>query len=195
MAKYIIDEATLTGLANALRTATGKDQTFTPEEMITEVTNILDSATYILIDENGTEVPAVFVENEVVFDATANDIRLGKIAATGDGVTTGTKEIPAYRAEEGYMTIEPGGALEIPMFSDMCNYTTLQIIVCAYNTIIEDSVSSEKVAIDNNVYAVGSTTVLSKVTVDSSSQTIKLGLTNDKNYSLVVRFMVIKEDE
>lgn len=195
MAKYIIDETTLTGLADALRTATGKEQTFTPEEMITEVTNILDSATYILVDENGTEAYATVVENKVVFDATANDIRLGKTAATGDGVTVGTKEIPPYRAEEGHMTIEPGGALEIPMFSDMCHYTTLQIIVCAYNTFIDDSVSSEKVAIDNNVYAVGSTTVLSKVTVDSSSQTIKLGLTNDRNYSLVVRFMVIKEDE
>lgn len=194
MAKYIIDSDTLTGLADALRDVTGKERKFTPDEMIEEVTHILDSLTYILVDENGVEVPAVFVENEVVFDATANDIRIGKVAVTGDGVTTGTKEIPNYRAVEGHVTVKPGKQLSIPLFSDMCQYTKLQVIICAYNTSIADSVSSEKVAINGKLYDVESTAALTTVRVDSSSQIIELGLANEKDYSLVIRYMIIKED-
>lgn len=195
MAKYIIDEATLTGLANALRTATGKEQTFTPEEMITEVTNILDSATYILIDENGTEVPAVFVENEVVFDATANDIRLGKIAATGDGVTEGTKEIPRYVSSEGAVRIPAGEALTINMFSDLCQYTKLQAIVCAFNTSPSNSVAAEKVSINDQVYAVNSPTPIATVSVDAEHQAISFGLTNTSDSPVVIRYFTFKEEE
>lgn len=194
MAKYIIDSDTLTGLADALREVTGKNRTYTPGEMIEEVTHILESATYILVDENGTEVPAVFMENEVIFDATANDIRLGKVAVTGDGVTEGTKEIPAYHTEQGRYLIKPGRALEIPMFSDRCQYTKLQAIVCAYNTSSDDSVSAVMVVIGDELYAAGSVESLAEVSVDTTNQSIKLGLTNTGDSSLLIRYMTIKEE-
>lgn len=66
-----------------------------------------DTQAYILVDENGVEIPAVLVDEYTVFDATANDIRAGKTAATEEGVTLGTKEIPAYYVEEGYVAIPP----------------------------------------------------------------------------------------
>ena len=49
--------------------------------------------TFMLVYEDGTEVPAVFVEDKVVFTATAKDIRKGKIAATAEGVTEGTLDV------------------------------------------------------------------------------------------------------
>ena len=96
-----------------------------------------------------------------MFDATANDIRLGKVAATESGVTTGTKDIPAYHTTEGVEKIPAGSALTIPMFSDKCQYTKLQALICTFNTLVSDSVATEKVSIDGKVYNVGSTTVLS----------------------------------
>lgn len=93
MAKYIIDESTLQGLANAIRKVTGETRTYTPTEMIEAVTNIMESATYILVDESGREIPAVYVDSEKVFDATAGDILSGKTAATDSGITVGTLDI------------------------------------------------------------------------------------------------------
>lgn len=194
MGKYVIDGEILKGLADALRKVTGETRSYTPSEMIDAVTNIMETGTYILVDENGTEVPAVFVDNETVFTATANDIRIGTTAVTEAGVTVGEKEIPTYRATEGHVMIEPGQYIEIRMFSDMCQYTTMQGVLCAYNTTVDDSLSVEKVAMNDAVYAVRSTAVLANVDVDVNTQTIKLGMTNDDTYPLIVRFMIIKED-
>ena len=44
MAKYIIDEATLTGLGDAIRDVTGETETYTPEEMTTKVRSMQMSA-------------------------------------------------------------------------------------------------------------------------------------------------------
>lgn len=195
MAKYIIEGETLQGLANALRKVTGETRTYTPTEMVDAVSTVLEKGVYILVDENGVELPAVFVDNETRFTATANDIRIGTTAVTEAGVTEGTKEIPNYRAEEGIEVVPPDTQLDISKFSDMCEYTVFQAIVCEYNTSIANSVLSKKVVIDDTVYNVGSTTVLAKVTVDSETQTIKLGVTNDSDKNLLIRYMIIKEDE
>ena len=194
MAKYIIDSDTLEGLASAIRSVTGATAKYTPEEMIDEVTNIMNAATFILVDKDGNEYPAIYVDSEVKFTATENDIRLGKTAITGDGVVTGTKDIPNYRAEEGSVIIDSGDPLDVYIFSDMCQYTVLQMIVCDYNTCAEDSVSAKQVVIKDGVYNVGSVDILSNVRVDVDAQSIKLGLTNDGENSLVIRYMIIKED-
>lgn len=191
---YSIKESTLLGLANAIRNVNGETESYTPDEMIAKVTTIMDSITYLLVDENGVEIPAVFVENETIFTAEADDIRLGKVAANQNGVVEGTKEIPAYYAEQGYVIVKTGKALEIPFFSDMCNYTKLQVIVCDYNMSIDDSVAAKKVVINDKVYEVGSTIALSDVNIDSVMQSIKLGLINDSGNSVVVRYFSIKEE-
>lgn len=194
MAMYVIDGDTLDGLGNAIRSVTGSTKKYKPSEMIDEVTNILNAATFILVDKDGNEYPATYIDSDVKFTATENDIRLGKTAITGDGVVTGTKDIPNYRAEEGTWLVETGSQLEIPLYSDMCEYTHLQIIVCAYNTIPDDSVSAEQVVIEDNVYNVSSVEVVSNVSVDSEAQIIKMGITNEGTYSLLIRYTIIKED-
>ena len=52
--------------------------------------NVEDVMTYMLVDSAGNEIPAILVDEKVVFTATANDIRYGMTAATEDGVTVGT---------------------------------------------------------------------------------------------------------
>lgn len=151
-------------------------------------------STYILVDSDGNEVVATLVDEATVFDATANDIRLGKVAATESGVTTGTKDIPAYHTTEGVEKIPVGSALTIPMFSDKCQYTKLQALICTFNTIVSDSVATEKVSIDGKVYNIGSTTVLSEVSVDSVNQSINLSLMNDSDHPVVIRYFTYKEE-
>lgn len=195
MAKYIIDSETLDGLGDAIRSVTGTTRKFTPDEMIEEVKDILNATTFVLVDKDGNEYPAVYVDSDVLITATPNDIRKGITAITSEGVVTGEKEIPNYRAVEGSARIKPGESMEIQLYSDMCQYTVLQAIVCGYNTSMRDSVSAEKVIINGAVYAVGSTETLSIVSIDPTAQTINLGLTNEATENVVIRYMIIKEDE
>ena len=154
----------------------------------------LDEAAFILLTEDGEEIPAVVVSEETVFTATEDDIRLGTVAATESGVTVGKKVIPAYQTTEGKKRIAPGEPLSIQMYSDMCQYTRLQVIVCAYNTSIADSVSAEMVVVDGNLYNVRSINPQASVTVDTENQTINLGVTNDSEDYLVIRYFTYKED-
>lgn len=54
-----------------------------------------ESVSYILVTPDGTEIPAVEVSEETIFTATAADIVEGKVAATADGVVTGTLVVAA----------------------------------------------------------------------------------------------------
>lgn len=195
MSKYIIDGSTLTGLANALRKVNGETRTYTPEEMIEAVTTIMDSATYILVDDEGNEYPAVFVENETVFTATANDIRIGTVAASDIGVVEGTKEIPAYHTTTGLSLVPVGSELSIKIAeSDRYDYTKLQAIICPLNGSASASVAAEKVALADSVYETGSTTVLATITLDHTNKTIKLGIINNGATPYVIRYFTYKEE-
>lgn len=46
--------------------------------------------TFVLVDENNNELTGVVVDELTVFDATAEDIKLGKVAGTDSGVVIGT---------------------------------------------------------------------------------------------------------
>ena len=195
MAKYIIDSSTLTGLADALRKVTGENRTYTPTEMIDAVTTIMDSATYILVDEDGNEYPAVFVENETVFTATANDIREGYVAATSDGVTEGTKYIPPYITVKGYKLIPAGSELSVTLnVRDAYDYTAFQAMVCQYSTSVAKSVATDKVVIEDNVYLPNSTESISAVVKDDSTKAVKFGVKNETNKPCIIRFFTYKED-
>lgn len=150
--------------------------------------------TYILQDSDGNEAVATYVDSETKFDATANDIRAGKIAATEIGVTIGQKEIPGYHTDQGVQIAEPGERLEILMYSDRCDYTKLMVIVCSYNTTVDDSVSAVMAVINDKLYSAGSTAELSDVIVDTSNKSINLGVINNTETPLVIRYMTIKEE-
>ena len=186
--KYVIDDTTLKRLADAIREVSGTDREYTPVEMIEAVTTILENGAYILVDENGVEVPAVFVNNDVAFTATPNDIRIGMTAATEKGVTEGTKEIPSYYTAEGARLITKGSLLAVP--HNDYDYKKFQAIICAYNTNPSDSVAAKKVAILDSVYNVDSTVALSTVTKDDTNNRVDLGITNDTDRICVIRLCI-----
>lgn len=152
-----------------------------------------DTQMYILRDEDGTEYPAVLVDEETAFDATANDIREGKVAATDDGVITGTKEIPSYYVTEGYRLITAGKPFET-VKTPRYDFTKLQAIICPFSKTVAASVSAEKVAIGETVYNVNSTDVVSTVTRDKDTNKINFGFTNDTSSIYVLRYFTYKEE-
>lgn len=151
---------------------------------------------YILETEDGQEIPAVLTSQEVVFTATPNDIREGKVAATGDGVTIGEKYIPSYHTTETARYIPAGSEFVIPLsIMDRYDYTKLQVIICKFDGTIRDSVLSEKVAILDKVYDVGSNKELSTVVKDKNTKSINLGITNESGHPCVLRVFTYKEVE
>ena len=46
--------------------------------------------TFVLVDEDGNEIVGAVVDEITIFDATAEDIKIGKVAATDSGIVTGT---------------------------------------------------------------------------------------------------------
>lgn len=147
-----------------------------------------DTQTFILVDEYGNEVPAVLVDEEVALTATTNDIRIGTTAVTDAGVVIGEKEIPAYHTTEGMRVVSAGEDFVIDNLGRHCEFTKLQALVCS------NSVSTEKVCIDTKVYEANSTAVLSEVSVDTESQVVHLGITNDTVKPYVIRYLTYKEE-
>lgn len=152
--------------------------------------------TLILTDENGNEITGVIVDEEVVFTAGLNDIRAGKIAANAEGVVTGTKDIPAYRTYKESYLIFSGESFSIPLPNyNLYDYTKLQCIIAKFNTTFADSVNVDKITIDEHVYSVNSTTVLSNVAKNSNTKSIDLNIINDSENDYVVHYILYREEE
>ena len=182
-------------IADAIRDKTGSTGLMTLDEM-PEMIELMgvgadDVSTYILVDENGVEYPAVLVDEEVTLTATTNDIRIGTTAVTEEGFVTGEKEIPAYHTTEGSKFVTNGSELILPILD--YDFTKLQAIVCAFNTSQSDSVAANKVVINGSVYPVQSTTAEATVSVDDTNKYIDLGLTNDSGSPVIIKYFSYKE--
>lgn len=150
--------------------------------------------TIVLRDEEGNEFVAVLVDEEVDFTATADDIREGKVAATDDGVTIGEKYIPTYYATQGSKAIMAGKSFSIKLpDNDMYDYTKFQAMLCVYNKSIAKSVGCDRVVIDDNLYDVLSTVILSEMKLDHETKTIDFGIMNDAGSPYVIRYFTFKE--
>lgn len=182
-------------IADAIRERTGITAKMSLDEMAETISYMDvgsdDTQTYILVDENGVEYPAVLVDDPVVLTATRNDVRLGTTAVTEEGVITGEKEIPPYYATSGTKAITNGSEFVITVRD--YDYTKLQVILCPFNSSITKSVSAEKVVIDDVLYPVRSNTIEANVVVNHDLKRIELGITNNSGSPYVIRYFNIKE--
>lgn len=146
-----------------------------------------------IVDGNGTEIVGVVVSSEVVFTADASsDIREGKVAATDAGVVVGTAFIPNYNTCEGFRVVPKGGSFVLPLQDDY-DYTKLQAIICEFNTSVAKSVAAKHVAIDNNLYEVQSTTMVSSITKDFVDKSIDFGVSNTSDGIRIIRYFMYRE--
>lgn len=152
--------------------------------------------TYIIADENGNEVTGVYVDSETIFTATDNDVREGMVYASDSGVSTGIKNIPSYRTTQGDILIFPEEEFIISGLEryDMYNYTQLLCAISKFNTSFTDSVSTDKIAISNNVYAVNSSDALSSITKNTEMKSINLNIINNTEDIYVIHYFTYKEE-
>lgn len=156
----------------------------------------LNAKTFMLEVNGGkTEIAATVVGEETVFDATPNDVRIGKTFATSSGVAVGTKDIPAYRTAQGAVIIKPNENFSIVLEGySQYDYTKLQCLISKFNTSVDDSVAVDKVVIGDNVYAVNSTIPLAAVTKDAATKSIKLNIKNESSVDYVLRYFTYREE-
>ena len=155
------------------------------------------ATTIVLEDEDGNQVVAVLVDEEVDFTATPNDIREGKIAATDDGVTVGEKFIPSYHTSYGVKAVTKGRPLTITNLvdRDLYDYTKLQAVICPFNKNTASSVAAEMVSMDDGVYKVQSTELISTVVKNHDSKSIDFGIVNEFSVPCVIKYITYKEVE
>ena len=151
--------------------------------------------TFVLTDENGDTIAATFVKEQTDFNATANDIREGYVAATSEGVVTGEKVIPSYHTSEGYSLIPANGEFTIKYLKslDRYDFTKLQAIICPFSGSIAESVAAVKVSIDGKVYEVNSSVVVAEVVKDSENKCIDFSITNESDTPCLLRYFTYKE--
>lgn len=188
----------LKAIADSIRAKTGSTGLMSLDEMpeMIEAMSLEDeTTTYILVDENGTEIPAVLVDDPVELTAkAATDIRAGTVAITDEGVVTGEKEIPAYYVTEGSRKISIGSNFQIRIPQGRHQYSKLQILLCAFGGTISTSVSTDRVGIGDCIYPVNSTSPIATISVNDETETIELGLTNDSDTPYVIRYFTYKEE-
>lgn len=152
--------------------------------------------TFIISDENGVEFAGVVTDKEVIFTADPEkDIREGTVAATDDGIVTGSKRIPAYETTRSSRLIRPGDAFSIPLsLDDKYDYTQFQCVIAKRNTSTTDSVEVDKVGIYDNVYQTNSSVALSNITKNADNKSIDLNITNDTDDMYYIHYFTFKED-
>lgn len=143
-----------------------------------------------LVDENGMEFLGVVTESEVIFTATDNDVREGAVYASDSGVSTGTKNIPAYYCRYGHKVILAGKSATItcPEY----DYKNLLVSIVTYDTSWDKSTLSTYVSVDDGMYAVGNATKLSDIIISRDDEQIQLGITVDEKS--VLRYFVVREE-
>jgi hypothetical protein len=182
----------LSALADSIRAKTGSTEKLTLEQMATAIKDIETTPeTIVLVDDNGNELTAILTDEVVEITATPNDVRAGTTAVMSTGLGEGTKQIPSYHTAEGYRIITNGTLLHIP--HNDYDYEKLQAVICSFNTSFANSVAATKVALENNVYDVNSTTPISAIVKDSENIRVDFGITNDTGKMCVIRYFMYKE--
>lgn len=150
--------------------------------------------TLILEDPSGLEIIGVVTESEQVFNARPQDIRIGKIAVTDNGVVEGTNTI-TYRTESGFRLIEPGNRFSIPFQNyDQYDYTKFQCSIVKYSSDYTNNAESLGVSIGNNIFSTSTTEILGAITPDLSNKSIDLGFDNTTAYSYFIFYFTYREE-
>ena len=146
--------------------------------------------TFIIQDQDGNEITGIVTGSEVIFTAGDNDVREGMVYASDSGVSTGTKNIPAYYARYGCKVFLANSQviITVPEY----DYKSILIVISKYNTKIVDSTASIFTSIDNGMYEVGNSTKISDIIIDAVNEQIDLGITVSEKS--VLRYLVIREE-
>ncbi len=151
--------------------------------------------TLVLVDNSGNELTGVIVGQETIFTAGDNDVREGKIYASDDGVSTGTKYIPGYETSAGSEIIAPGANFSVLLpKANKYDYTVFQCMISLVDmNNMDNSVNTSMIAFQDGVFAVNSTNKLSDVSKNAATQSIDLNITNTTEDYYFIHYFTYKE--
>ncbi len=147
-----------------------------------------------LSDVDGNTVVGVITGSKVIFTANPSDVKIGKVAASDVGIIEGT-DTKTYRTFHATKLVFPEENFSIPLEEyDQFNYTKFQAAIAEFNNDQYDSVSVNKISLNDAVYNVGSSEKLSDVTKNSSSKSIDLNITNSTDKVFIIHYNTYKEE-
>jgi hypothetical protein len=150
--------------------------------------------TMTFVDENGVELLGIVVDKEVIFDATVNDVKIGKTFASDNGVEMGV-DTKTYHTTTASCLVLPGEQLSIPLKNnDIYDYTKFQCIIVVYNSNYSTNVETVGVTLDDGVFSTMTTEKLSNITKNSNTKSIDLNITNDSSNIYAIRYFTYRED-
>lgn len=150
--------------------------------------------TIILVDEDGNEVAGLITENAQVFNATPEDVKIGKTFAGEEGILEGT-DTKTYRTTHGMQGIPAGKSISIPLSHyDQYDYTKFQCIITSFNSSLINSTAAIKISLNDNIYNVCSTDVVSNISKNAETKSIDLNIVNDTGSIVVINYMTYKEE-
>ena len=150
--------------------------------------------TLIIVDEEGNELTGVITDNVHVFDATPDDVKVGKKFASSDGVLEGV-DTKTYRVTFATYLIFPNENFSIPLQQyDAYDYTQFQAIISTFNTGVTDSTAATKISAYDGVYDVGSNIKISNVTKNSETKSVDLNIVNSTNDIYIIHYNTYKEE-
>ena len=147
-----------------------------------------------IVDDSGNTLIGAVTDAEISLNATRDDVKVGKIFASNDGIQEGI-DTRIYRTTHGAKVVLPGTTFTIPLEeNDQYNYTKFQAMIAEFNTTQLDSISVVKVSLNDEVYNVNSTAKISDVTKNSSTKSIDLNITNETDNTYVIHYNTYKEE-
>lgn len=147
-----------------------------------------------IVDGNGNTLVGTVTDSAVVFDATREDVKVGKIFASNDGVQEGI-DTNTYRTTVGSKIIEPGENISIPLSQyDKYNYTKFQGVIVIYNSDYSTNVNVVGITIDDYVFSSSTSNKLSTITKNSVTKSIDFNVKNDTQNAYEVFYSTYYEE-
>lgn len=147
-----------------------------------------------ITDIDGNVFIGAVTDSKVNLDATRDDVKIGKKFASNDGISEGT-DTKAYRTTQASRLILPGDNFSIPLDKyDIYNYTKFQAVIAEFNTTFADSVKVNRIALNDAVYHVNSSTKISDITKNTLTKSVDFNIVNDTENSYVIHYMIYKEE-
>lgn len=164
-----------------------------------------DTKTYIIsmVDENNNEVfeaTGVVVDKEEIFDASCEDVAVGRKFASEEGVMVGTNDFPRCRIVNGIHEVLPGVEFILKMENrNLWDYTTFHAIMWPKIDADNPTPKADKISVYDAVYDSNGVKI-ANVIKDAANMAVRFVLDNGDNlinnteFSYLVYFSVCKDD-
>ena len=147
--------------------------------------------TFIIDDGNGNEIIGVVTANEQVFDATPEDVKLGKTFAYDGGVGVGTDTRLAVASS---CIIEPGAPLTVLLSDyDAYDYTKFQAIITVRSSDYSNSATIVGYVLNGSVFLVGSSTKVSSLSKNTNTKSIDFNINNNSAQAYEIHYFTYRE--